>query len=294
MELDRSLTLLSTGVSTGVVDNIDDQTLDLDEIHELCTLLFVGDDGCIELPHPKDCWDNFVRALKVLVEKEELQWNPVKKKSMPWINFDKLESIHGRRHRGHRHRRDKQHSDRAHRQERSKHSDHGREKQARRAANEPRRRSSQQSEDPPEERGHSSRGHQRAEPRRSSSDSDESAAEKDLTLMEVLERWSHKTTSHGKYDNSLQHLLVHVPDTFPPTNPTVEEHEYFAKWKTFDEEAFADVDGDELKELLKRAVRKAKFFLHPDKLPKDCTENQALLFRTLWDVIAEREEATLG
>jgi len=37
-----------------------------------------------------------------------------------------------------------------------------------------------------------------------------------------------------------------------------------------------------------KAVRKAKFFLHPDKLPKDLTDNQSTLFKTLWDVIHEK------
>lgn len=88
-----------------------------------------------------------------------------------------------------------------------------------------------------------------------------------------------------------------------------------SKWKTLSKDAF-DSTGDELNELLKRgmltiifsvppyaclcnrnlidikkfsAVRKAKFFLHPDKLPKDVTENQALVFRTIWDAIQEQE-----
>jgi hypothetical protein len=37
---------------------------------------------------------------------------------------------------------------------------------------------------------------------------------------------------------------------FPPTNDTVEPHEYFNKWKTVDSEAFTNVDVDELAELL--------------------------------------------
>ena len=56
-----------------------------------------------------------------------------------------------------------------------------------------------------------------------------------------------------------------------------------------DREAFEDVSGEELNELLKRAVRKARLFLHPDKLPKDLTESQTFLFKTIWYVISERE-----
>jgi hypothetical protein len=39
------------------------------------------------------------------------------------------------------------------------------------------------------------------------------------------------------------------------------------------------------------AVRKSKFFLHPDKLPSDLTNNQAVLFKTLWEVINDSWEA---
>ena len=121
-----------------------------------------------------------------------------------------------------------------------------------------------------------------------------SSSSSDLTLEQVIQRWSHQPSDYKRY-HSLQHLLVTVPDTFPPTNSKVECHEYFAKWKTLDSGAFDDVDGDdELNELLKRAVRKAKFFLHPDKLPKDLTDNQTLLFKTIWDVLQDREAAMLG
>ena len=70
-------------------------------------------------------------------------------------------------------------------------------------------------------------------------------------MTEVLQRWSHQPSDYKTFF-PLQHLLVTVPQTFPPTNSKVEPHEYFAKWKTFDREAFADESGDELKELLKR------------------------------------------
>eukprot|EP00584_Thalassiosira_punctigera_P022723 CAMPEP_0172574774 /NCGR_PEP_ID=MMETSP1067-20121228/136874_1 /TAXON_ID=265564 ORGANISM="Thalassiosira punctigera, Strain Tpunct2005C2" /NCGR_SAMPLE_ID=MMETSP1067 /ASSEMBLY_ACC=CAM_ASM_000444 /LENGTH=445 /DNA_ID=CAMNT_0013367407 /DNA_START=1 /DNA_END=1338 /DNA_ORIENTATION=- len=146
-----------------------------------------------------------------------------------------------------------------------------------------------------------------------------------LTLSEVLQRWSHQPPSYKKM-HSLRHLLVTVPRTFPPENKKVEPHEYFKKWKTLDKNAFKGGDnleallkrapenkkvepheyfkkwktldknafkgGDNLEALLKRAVRGAKFFLHPDKLPKDLTENQELLFKTIWNVLADQERAT--
>jgi len=59
-------------------------------------------------------------------------------------------------------------------------------------------------------------------------------------------------------------------------------------------DAFGVGNGGPKIEVLKRAVRKAKFFLHPDKLPKDLTENQAILFKTLWDVIRDSWDVMEG
>ncbi len=37
------------------------------------------------------------------------------------------------------------------------------------------------------------------------------------------------------------------------------------------------------------ASKKAKFFLHPDKLPKDLTENQTQLLKTIWNELQVKE-----
>jgi hypothetical protein len=37
------------------------------------------------------------------------------------------------------------------------------------------------------------------------------------------------------------------------------------------------------------ASKKAKFFLHPDKLPKDLTENQIQLLKTIWNELQVKE-----
>lgn len=42
--------------------------------------------------------------------------------------------------------------------------------------------------------------------------------------------------------------------------------------------------------LLFTAIRKMKFFLHPDKLPRDFTDKQLLLCKVLWDVTSDAEE----
>lgn len=106
-------------------------------------------------------------------------------------------------------------------------------------------------------------------------------------LIQVLQRWSHQAPTYRTL-HPLQKLLVTVPTIFPPHNKHVGDHKYFVKWKVFSEDAFDDNDSDEeLKDLLKRAVRKARFYLHPDRIPSDLTESQALLFKTVWGVISE-------
>ena len=57
---------------------------------------------------------------------------------------------------------------------------------------------------------------------------------------------------------------------------------------------FGVVVSTESIDRISKAVRKAKFFLHPDKLPKDLTENPTLLFKTIWNAIQEQEAAALG
>lgn len=43
-------------------------------------------------------------------------------------------------------------------------------------------------------------------------------------------------------------------------------------------------------EKLKKAVRKIRFFLHPDKLPKDLNPEQAFMVKMLWDVTSDAWE----
>eukprot|EP00984_Skeletonema_dohrnii_P029895 scaffold20854_cov126-Skeletonema_dohrnii-CCMP3373.AAC.4 len=122
----------------------------------------------------------------------------------------------------------------------------------------------------------------------SSADSNNDA----MTLEQVIQRWSHQPPKYKKL-NSMQDLLVNMPMLFPPTNHAVEAHEYFQKWKCLSREAFTG-EGEELNSLLKRAARRSKLFLHPDKLPKDLTKSQTILFQAIWDVVQEQEMKTLG
>ena len=230
--------------------------------------------------------------------------NPIKKKMTHWINLEKLDKVHGAKN--------KRCSLLDHR-DMARAAAQSKERGESAPSNHRRRQRNtfcdgKASQDPPEEykrkssNGTASSGGSSSRPPRRQRNTvigkcpptyERSSSSSDLTLEQVMQRWSHQPSDYKRY-HSLQHLLVTVPDTFPPTNSKVGSHEYFAKWKTLDSGAFDDVSDDELNELLKRAVRKAKFFLHPDKLPKDLTDNQTLLFKTIWDVLQDREAAMLG
>ena len=43
-------------------------------------------------------------------------------------------------------------------------------------------------------------------------------------------------------------------------------------------------------EKLKKAVRKLRFFLHPDKLPKDLNNEQSFMVKMLWDITSDAWE----
>lgn len=256
--------LRESGLAPNAMSKIDEEPLSLDKIHVLCQTLFLfGEDDSLELPHPKQ-WDNFFEALTVLVEREKPQWNAIKKKMTPWINLAKLKAMHGGGESSH-YNHNSSYKNSACQGDSTTHS---------------------RPQKPPPTK----------QPRHQPSNQAETlnnAKDSGLTLDEILKRWSHQPPDYELF-YPLQRLLVTIPRTFPPANERVEPHDYFAKWKMFDEEAFADESGDELKELLQRAVRKAKFFLHPDKLPKDLTDNQSLLFKTLWYVVQNQEAAYLG
>jgi hypothetical protein len=79
----------------------------------------------------------------------------------------------------------------------------------------------------------------------------------------------------------IHYLLLAVHNVFPPAFG-VPGHEYFGKWKAITAAEIGGARVDE--ELLKKAVKKLRFFLHPDKLPKDLNEEQTFMCKMLWDI----------
>jgi hypothetical protein len=209
--------LREAGLLPDIFNYLDERPLTLDELHEFCETFFIGDDGCIDLPHPrKSSWNNFFFALTMLVEKAKMQWNPVKKKMMPWIDLDRVKAMNDSGKLGCR-----RHSVGSHGTTDSTKND--------------------RPKSPPsdcQENGPSSKWLPKQN--------------KWLPKQKRPEQKRSTSDNQKKEATGLQHFILTVPMMFPPTNDKVEPHEYFNKWKTVDSEAFTGVDGDELTELLLR------------------------------------------
>lgn len=65
--------LREAGLAPEVMDDLDESLFSLDDLYEFCNVMFIGDDDLMKLPHPKDNWNSFMRAVAVLVEKEPKQ-----------------------------------------------------------------------------------------------------------------------------------------------------------------------------------------------------------------------------
>jgi len=243
--------LRESGLAPEILDTLDERPLTLGEIHQLSKMLFLDEDDFVDLPHPRKDRKKFLSRLTSLVKDEKMQWNPVKKKMMPWINLRKLTSMYGGgEHSAYRWR------------------EHPTSVQKARHSPGPLRHTDTLTQDP-------------------------LATAKGNSLMSVIQKWSHGPPYYDKM-YSLQRLLVTVPLAFPPINKEVEPHTYFTKWKFIYQETFEEEDGDALRDLLVRAMRKAKYFLDPIKFPKDFNKKQVLLLKTIGNIIRDREEATLG
>ena len=279
--------LREAGIGTELMDELDEKALSLDEIHEFCIEFFVGSED-IPLSNPCQDFPGFIRDLDKILLKENLVWNPCKKRLCPWIDVDKLKRMFRRAYVTGNGMGKRVSYCRA---------SPGTNKSSGRGGPTSSNRGAPPSMPNPLGR---SKTENYAGARRETNPLDtqqpvmvppKSQGPKDLA--EAIQRWAYIPPDQKRL-NPMEKLLVEVPSLFPHENDFVEDHEYFDKWKEFSEDVFLGETGDDLKDLLKRAARKAKFFLHPDKLPKDLTENQATLFRSIWDVIQESEAKTLA
>jgi hypothetical protein len=90
----------------------------------------------------------------------------------------------------------------------------------------------------------------------------------------------------------IDQLITTIHTAMPPAYG-VAAHAYFAKFTPIPRHelvvsAAMGNHPDETK--LKKAVRKVRVFLHPDKLPKDLTSDQQFMARMLWDITSDSWE----
>ena len=80
----------------------------------------------------------------------------------------------------------------------------------------------------------------------------------------------------------IESLVTSIHSVFPPKFG-VAGHEHFSKWKVVAmPEVMSGAQPDD--EKLKKVVKKLRFLLHPDKLPRDFSEEQQFMCRMLWDI----------
>lgn len=193
-----------------ILDAIDERKLEVEEVWQLCSLLFNT-----ALPDPSLNWKSFLHEVSAAMKKENQQWSPIKKKFTPWLDLHMLDVTYTTKE------------------------------------TKPVRLFQQRS-----------------------------VTIADLKTK-ILTQWALQPPAFQSL-KLINELLETVACTFPPAFG-IEEHSYFLKWIVISPAALRSGE----KEPIKRAVRKMKFFLHPDKLPKDLSEQQTFLCKMLWDIVAD-------
>jgi len=74
-----------------ILDLLDERSLSKSEIGDFCRFLF-GEGSFDGFPEPSVEWSNFVSKVEnLLLPRERMQWNPVKKQALPWINLRQVD-----------------------------------------------------------------------------------------------------------------------------------------------------------------------------------------------------------
>jgi hypothetical protein len=87
-------------------------------------------------------------------------------------------------------------------------------------------------------------------------------------------------------------LITTIHKVFPPKFG-VPGHAYFAKWTpiTHAEVSLSPAMGNRVDdEKLKKAIKKLRFFLHPDKLPHEFNSEQLYICKMAWDITSDAFE----
>jgi hypothetical protein len=81
-------------------------------------------------------------------------------------------------------------------------------------------------------------------------------------------------------------LISTIHTVFPPVFG-VAGHDYFSNWQAVKREDLVGQGNMPEEEKLKKGVKKLRFFLHPDKLPRDLTDEQTFMCKMLWDISSD-------
>jgi hypothetical protein len=84
-------------------------------------------------------------------------------------------------------------------------------------------------------------------------------------------------------------LITTIHNVFPPALG-VAGHDYFTKWTPIVPADVKGTNGLPDGEKLKKSVRKIRFFLHPDKIPRDLNDEQSFMIKMLWDITSDAWE----
>jgi len=252
------------GCLTAEIDSLDERALTLTELHAFCEFLFG-----VALPSPQGGrWQAFLQAVQQVQARERQHFNPVVKRVTPWISVALLHSIYG----------------------------------GAAAAAAPHVPPQQQqspfpSAVPPPTSAPQhppAYPHQRSPTQATPQSSQSSSAA-------AIPNTGKKPTTSSELNMALEQSWSKQPPAFTQLQPLpqllstlkatfdlVESHVYFeTKFHAFSPVSFSGGGAHSTYSVLKKAVRKMRLFLHPDKLPKDLTELQALLCQSLWNTLSE-------
>lgn len=82
------------GFSHKLFDLLDERKFTKEELRQFFVLIF-GADKFDGVPDPQIDWKGFIGRIALISNGEKQQWNPIKKKMMPWIDIRKLNSVYG-------------------------------------------------------------------------------------------------------------------------------------------------------------------------------------------------------
>lgn len=266
-----------SGFYNPILDSIDERSLTLPEIHSLCTLLFAT-----PIPHPTNL-STFCNAIHTIMNQQEtLQWNPIHKRTLPWIDLQRLHSNY---------------SNTSATNPRippsiTKQAIHHNKHQPA-----PTTTPYHYNTHFPNNQTHNTTSTFHSTPNNNSNNVTSPSTNPTTTTMKVnsidelkkqmLTQWALLPPSHQTLRPLFQ-LITTMHQNFPPAYGLT-HHDYFQKWKPFSQGSLTpDVDVV----VLKKAVRKTRVFLHPDKRPKNIDEHLEFLFKMLWDIISDAWEAT--